>query len=90
MMKNTAPTIQVKLVELDEEGKEQGGVNFYYVKGARVVLYQEWEYRCSGNVYSPVNPDPIGEEGLLEYLFGANWLGNDSKFTMKDVDGNYC
>lgn len=90
MFKNTAPTIRIELVHLDEEGREEGGMIFFYVKGARIILSQTWEYRCAGNTYGPVNPDPIGEDGILEYLFSANYLGRDSDYTIKSVDGNYC
>ena len=90
MLRNVNPTIKVSIVELDDEGKEQGGVDFYYVQGARVILIERWEYRAGGNTYDRVEPDYVGENGVLEYLFSANYLGNGSKYTIKDVDGNYC
>jgi hypothetical protein len=65
---------RVGIVERDEEGNLMGGVVFFYTPGEEVILYQTWEYSCSGHVYGPVNPDPIGSDGLLEYLMGA-WLG---------------
>lgn len=74
------------IVYHDEENNVQGGVLFFYPTGKDVVLYQEWEYRCAGNTYGPVNPDPIGSDGLLEYLM-ENWLGQrEDKFYSLDSD----
>jgi len=89
-MKNVNPTIRVVTTEFDEDGDEIGGYIFLWVAGARVILVQEWEFKASGEVYGPVNPDPIGEDGVLEYLFGANYLGPNSTMHIKSVDGNYC
>lgn len=94
-MMNTRKTIEIQAVRYDEDGQEAGGVNIYWSKGSRVVLVQEWEYRCAGNTYSQISPDPIGEQGLLEY-FLASWKwktepGEDPvEYIVKSVNENYC
>jgi len=65
---------RVKIVCKDEEGDVQGGMEFFHTPGNDVILYSRWEYRCSGNTYGPVNPDPIGKTDLLTYLI-EGWLG---------------
>jgi hypothetical protein len=88
-MKNVKPTIELKAVCYDEDGQVAGGLKMYWVEGQRVVLYQTWEYTCSGNIYSPVSPDPIGEVSLLEY-FIERWSKGEVEYHLDDVNQNYC
>jgi hypothetical protein len=74
------------IIYKDEDGNVEGGVTFFFTPGNDIVLYQEWEYRCAGNTGGLVNPDPIGSDGLLEYLMGS-WLGQrEDKFYELDGD----
>lgn len=70
---------RMAVVEKDESGDVQGGMVFLHPKGSDIVIYQKWEYRCSGNVYGPMLPDPIGSEGLLAY-FLENWQDKAEPF----------
>jgi hypothetical protein len=88
-MKNTTDTIWVKALSYDEEGQVTGGLNLYWTQGARVVMYNTWEYTASGNIYSPVSPDPIGEVSLLEY-FMESWTKGEVEYYLEDVVQNYC
>ena len=49
----------IAIVEKDEEGKVQGGMNFWWEPGAHIYLSQPWEYSCAGNDYGVVSPDPV-------------------------------
>lgn len=69
----------IELVDLDENGKVQGGMDFWHVPGAHIYLYQVWEYRAAGNEYKQALPDPImsdpaGKMGALEYTVRQCWL----------------
>jgi hypothetical protein len=89
---NELKTIKVKAVSYDKDNNIDGGVNIYWTEGAHVVLYQTWEYRCSGNVYSVISPDPIGEDGLLDY-FLENWTKGEIEYHLdpeNPVNENYC
>jgi hypothetical protein len=81
--------IEVRLIHKDDNGNVAGGVNFYYTRGNSIILWQEWEYRCSGNSYGPVHPDPIGEN-LMDYLIDG-WLGEREGvvYQMDNVNGDY-
>lgn len=78
-------TIQVKTVREDEDNLVQGGVNFYWVPGARIVLCHEWEYKGSGPVWKDINPDPMSGDNFLDYLLGC-W----SEYRVVDVVGDFC
>lgn len=89
---HTRKTIELKAVSYDEAGNIDGGLNIYWVEGAHVVLYQTWEYSCSGNTYSVISPDPIGEDSLLEYFLEA-WTKGEIEYHLdpdSPVNENYC
>lgn len=82
----TTPTVELSVDQLDEDGNVQGGLRFYWTEGAHVVLVQAWEYSCSGNIYGPVNPDPMAQDNLLDYFLecwqdraGIHYRTNDVK-----------
>lgn len=54
--------IKIDAVSYDEDNNVDGGINFYWDKGNDQVLYQEWEFKASGPVWGPVNPDPMFSE----------------------------
>lgn len=89
MMKNVTPTTWIKALSYDEDGQISGGLNIYWTQGSRVVLYNTWEYTASGNIYSPVSPDPIGEVSLLEYFIDC-WTQGEIEYHMEDVIENHC
>lgn len=75
----------VEIVEKDENGNIQGGIDFWHVPGADTYLYQQWEHTASGNSFgqkgefSQVLPDPVvksTEEELtdLQYTIKHCWL----------------
>lgn len=78
-------TIQVRTVIEDEDSLVQGGVDFYWVKGSKTVLYQSWEHRASGPVWGEVTPDPMCGDDFLEYLY-ENW----SEYRVLDVEEDFC
>lgn len=68
----------VEIVEKDENGNIQGGIDFWHVPGADTYLYQEWEHKASGEVFAQALPDPVvsdpkGESDLL-YTVKECWL----------------
>ncbi len=77
-------THHVALVERDEDGFVQGGIDFWHVPGADIYTYQQWIYRCSKNEFGqqgefgqtlpdPVLKDPKGVSDLL-YTVKECWL----------------
>jgi len=67
---------KVSLVQRDENGNVQEGIDFWHVPGADIYLYQRWIYRCSKNEFGqqgefgqtmpdPVLTDPQGVSDLL-------------------------
>lgn len=90
---NTVKTIHVSIVELDEEGREQGGMDFWWSEGSHIYLYQRWEHRAAGNEFyqtlpDPICPDPKGEMNALEYTVRQCWLAQVD-MTWKSMDENY-
>jgi len=62
----TTETVKLSL-EYQEEGQVQGGADLIWTTGAHVVVIQEWEYRCAGNTYNKVYPDPMVGEDMIDY-----------------------
>lgn len=89
-MKN-GKIVQLRTVWADDDGHIQGGINFFLPEDSRIVMIQRWEYMAAGNVYSQVEPDVIGEQGLLEYWIHSfkHDHENDREYRIDDVDGDY-
>lgn len=90
---NKLNTIHVAIVELDDDGHEMEGMDFWWVEGAHSYFYQRWEHRASGNVYYQTLPDPIatdpeGELNALEYTVRECWL-RQVDMTWKSMDTDY-
>jgi hypothetical protein len=49
----------VQIVEKNENGQIEAGVNFWHSPGESSCLYQLWEYRASGIEYKATCPDPV-------------------------------
>jgi len=82
---NQIETVKLSVVYRDEDKNVAGGIDFYWPSGGRTVMYQEWEYRCSGNAYSQVKPDPMLGNSLLDY-FLQNWQDKEGiHFEVKDA-----
>lgn len=67
-MMHTLKTIKLSVDLINEDKDPIGGQIFYWTEGAHVVLIQSWEYRASGPVYGPINPDPMSGDNLLTYF----------------------
>lgn len=87
--------IKLSVVYRDEDKNIQGGIDFFLPEGSVVVMYQVWEHTASGRLYDPVNPDAIGEMGLLEYFLEA-WQDRPREsgdgvthYEVDDVQGNW-
>jgi hypothetical protein len=90
-MRLTKKTIEVRCVYRDEDKNIQGGVNFYWVVGAKTVLYQEWEHSCAGKIWEGVAPDPMAQDGLLDYFLEC-WQGRREDgylYEVESVDEDY-
>lgn len=68
----------VEIVEMDEEGNIQAGMDFWHVPGSDIYLYQEWEHRCAGNEFRQTLPDPVMKDpkGVSDLLYTVEtcWL----------------
>lgn len=60
--------IKITTVLKGEDGRPEGGVNFYWTPGDATVLYQSWEHRASGRDWLEMTPDPMWGNDLVEYV----------------------
>jgi len=67
------------------DGYPDGGADFYWEKGSRVVLIQEWEHMVSGPVWSQVEVDPMTGDNLAEYISEC-W----ENYIITDVEEDHC
>lgn len=67
------------------DGYPDGGADFYWERGSRVVLIQHWEHRASGPVWGQVEPDPMYGDDLAAYIKGS-W----DNYIIVDVEEDHC
>lgn len=68
---HTKETVKASLVWYMEDGNVGGGLDLLWTRGAHVVICQPWEYRCAGNDYGQVYPDPMSGDDLIDYFNDA-------------------
>lgn len=54
------------------EGNVAEGMTFWWDRGSRVILYQTWEHKASGRVYSQVQFTYTSDD-LLTHFYGQGW-----------------
>jgi len=54
------------------EGQVAGGIVFWHQPGSRVVLFQTWEHRASGRVYSEIKQSWTSTD-LVDYFNLQGW-----------------